>query len=77
MLKVGIHANYGAEAAYQAWNPTFDEYLTDELSPQLNCTFTLVPLVNESAVYDAVANSTIDFIYANAGMHVCLEVSIP
>ena len=75
MLKVGIHAIYGIEAAYQSWNSTFDEYLTDDLYPKLNCSFTLVPLVNETAVYDAVANSTIDLLYTNAGMHVCLEVS--
>lgn len=77
MLKVGVHAIYGAEAAIQTWTPTFDEYLTDELSTQLNCTFALVPLVNESSVYDAVANSTIDFLYVNSGLHVCLEVSFP
>lgn len=66
----------GIEALYATWNATFETYLTDELYPQLNCTFRIVPLVNESTVYTAVSNSTIDLLYTNAGMHVCLEVSV-
>ncbi|DBB01954.1 TPA: hypothetical protein ACH3X1_000542 [Trebouxia sp. C0004] len=64
---------YGPQAAYKAWNPTFEQYLATELSPQFNCTFTVVPLLTETAVYDAVGNATIDLIYSNSGMHVCLE----
>ena len=74
VIKVGIHAIYGAEAAYSTWTATFEQYLTDELYPEFNCTFTIVPLLNETAVYNAVGNATIDLIFANSGMHVCLEV---
>lgn len=74
VVKVGIHAIYGAEAAYSTWNATFEQYLSAALYPDFNCTFTIVPLLNETAVYDAVGNATIDLIYANSGMHVCLEV---
>lgn len=74
MIKVGTYAVSGLQAAYAAWNATFDTYLTHELYSELNCTFRLVPLLNESAVYTAVSNSTIDLLYTNSGMHVCLEV---
>ena len=76
MIKVGVHAMSGMQAAYAAWNATFDTYLTNELSTELDCTFRLVPLLNETAVYTAVSNSTVDLLYTNSGMHVCLEVSI-
>lgn len=66
----------GVNAAYKTWNATFDTYLTEELYPELNCTFRLVLLENESAIYSAVSNSTIDLLYTNSGMHICLEVSI-
>lgn len=75
-VTVGIYAIYGPQAAYKAWNATFEQYLAVELYPQFNCTFTVVPLLTETAVYDAVGNATIDLIYANSGMHVCLEVSL-
>lgn len=76
MIKVGTYAMSGMQAAYAAWNATFDTYLTHELYSELNCTFRLVPLLNESAVYTAVSNSTIDLLYTNSGMHVCLEVKL-
>lgn len=69
-----MHAIYGVDSAYAQWNATFAGYLTAELYPQLKCSFELVPLVGELAVYNAVANSTIDLIWSNAGMHSCLEV---
>ena len=70
-----MHAIYGVDAAYAAWNATFRDYLTTELYPTLNCSFMLVPLVGETAVYNAVGNATIDFVWSNAGMHSCLEAS--
>ena len=75
-VTVGIYAIYGPQAAYTAWNATFEQYLATELYPQFNCTFTIVPLLTETAVYEAVGNATIDLVYANSGMHVCLEVSL-
>lgn len=75
VIKVGTHAMSGIQAAYAAWNATFDTYLTNELHAQLNCSFRLVPLLNETAVYTAVSNSTIDLLFTNSGLHVCLEVS--
>ena len=75
MIKVGVHAMSGVQAAYTSWNATFDTYLTNELYSELNCTFRLVPLVNDTTVYTAVSNGTIDLLYTNSGMHVCLEVS--
>ena len=74
VIKVGMHAIYGVDAAYAAWNATFQDYLTAELYPTLNCSFMLVPLVGETAVYNAVGNATIDLVWSNAGMHSCLEV---
>lgn len=65
----------GIEAAYKKWNATFDTYLTAELYPELNCTFRLVPLEDAPAVYTAVSNSTVDLLFTNAGLHICLEVS--
>ena len=75
VYKVGIHAIFGAQQAYTSWNATFQDYLTDELYPQLNCSFVLVPLTTEDAVYKAVENASIDLLYTNGGLHVCLEVS--
>jgi hypothetical protein len=75
-VTVGIYALYGPQAAYKAWNATFEQYLATELYPQFNCTITIIPLLSETAVYDAVGNATIDLIYSNSGMHVCLEVSL-
>jgi len=75
-VTVGIYAIYGPQAAYKAWNATFEQYLATELYPQFNCTFTIVPLLTETVVYNAVGNATIDLIYSNSGMHVCLEVSL-
>lgn len=72
VIKIGMHSMGGSQA-YQAWNATFATYLTDELYPQLDCTFKLVSLANDTAAYYAVSNTTIDLIYTNAGMHVCLE----
>ena len=76
VVKVGTYAMSGIQAAYAAWNATFDTYLTHELKEQLNCSFRLVPLINETTVYTAVSDSTIDLLITNSGMHVCLEVSI-
>ena len=70
-----MHAIYGVDAAYAAWNATFRDYLTTELYPTLNCSFMLVPLVGETAVYNAVGYATIDLVWSNAVMHSCLEVS--
>lgn len=75
VINVGVQTMLGSGAAYKAWNATFATYLTDELYPQLGCIFRLVPLTNQTAVYYAVSNSTIDLLYTSAGMHVCLEVS--
>ena len=75
-VRVGVYAIYGPQAVYKSWNATFEQYLATELYPQFNCTFTIVPLLTETAVYDVVENATIDLIYANSGMHVCLEVSL-
>lgn len=74
IIRVGIHAIYGADAAYRSWNATFEQYLTDELYPEFNCTFTIIPLLAETEVYNAVGNASIDLIYSGSGMHVCLEV---
>ena len=71
---VGIQVLYGYAQAYAQWNATFAEYLTEESG--LGCVFTIVPLEGEAAVYNAVANATVDLIYSNPGMHVCLEVCL-
>lgn len=71
-ILVGFQSLYGRAQAYHQWNATFADYLTAESGT--NCTFTIVPLDNETAVYEAVGNATVDLIYANPGMHMCLEV---
>lgn len=71
-LLVGIQALYGHDQAFTQWNATFEHFLTEQTG--LNCTFSIVSLENETAVYDAIGNATVDLIYSNPGMHVCLEV---
>lgn len=73
-ILIGIQVLYGYAQAYAQWNATFADYLTAESG--LDCVFKIIPLEGESAVYNAVANATVDLIYSNPGMHVCLEVSM-
>lgn len=69
---MGIQTLYGEAQAYSQWNATLAEFLTEETG--LNCTFVLIPLDNETAVYEATGNATVDLMYSNPGMHMCLEV---
>lgn len=57
------------------WNATFVEYLTDELSGPLGCSFELYPLASVDNAYELVATNQTDFLFISSGQMHCIEVS--
>ncbi len=68
VIRIGILAKRGIQRSYEQWNPTAD-YLSSRIS---GYKFVIVPL-NFDEVYRAVAEKTIDFVFANSSYYVGLE----
>jgi hypothetical protein len=57
------------------WRSTFEDYLTDTVGRELNprARFEIV-LLSLTSVFDAVNESSIDFLFVNPSLFSCLEI---
>lgn len=70
-----MHAIRGFEAAYEEYNTTFADYLTQTAGQRFDppIEFEMVP-VNFQGLFDAVESQEIDLFYANPGIYSCVGV---
>ncbi|HYG76353.1 MAG TPA: PhnD/SsuA/transferrin family substrate-binding protein [Planctomycetota bacterium] len=68
-LRIAVLANRGDEEALRRWQPTAD-YLKREIPA---CDFKIVPL-DFDAIVTAVERAEVDFVVANSGLYVLMEV---
>jgi phosphate/phosphite/phosphonate ABC transporter binding protein len=68
-VTIGVLAKRGAERCLEQWGPTAD-YLTAEIP---GYSFEVVPL-DFDAIFPAVEQSNVDFVFANSSFYVAMEV---
>lgn len=74
VIRTSIQTPYGVQQTLQLWNATFVDYLTDQLSDELGCSFELVPLMSVDNAYDVVKYNQTDFLFMSPGIMHCIEV---
>jgi len=77
IYRVGVHAIRGFDAAFQEYNQTFGEYLTDTAGRRFDIPirFEMVPVTTQG-LFDAVDEEEIDFFFANPGVYSCVGVEL-
>ena len=73
--RIAVHAIRGFEAAYQEYNKTFADYLTETAGRRFDppISFEMVA-VNFKGLFDAVEEEAVDLFYSNPGIYSCVGV---
>ena len=74
VIRTYIQTPYGIQQTLDLWNATFVDYLTDQLSSTLGCSFELKPLVSVDNAYDVVRDNMTEFLFISPGQMHCIEV---
>jgi len=74
IFTVGVLANRGFSAAYDEFNTTFSDYLSETAGKRFNppIMFQMKPL-NFNVLFDNVENSNVDFLYSDPSAFSCID----
>ena len=72
---MGVNALGLAGVSFDQYDATFGQYLNAALHDAGDCWLETVPLHATSAVYDGLADETLDFSFVDPGTFACLTVS--
>ena len=61
-------------AATSRWEPTFSDFLNEQLQGNLSCEFTMMPYAEPIDLLSAVQAGQLDFVFVNPSLHECLQV---
>ena len=69
-----MDGSYGVAAATSRWEPTFSDFLNEQLQGNLSCEFTMMPYAEPIDLLSAVQAGQLDFVFVNPSLHECLQV---
>ena len=70
-----VLASGGSGVTLQQYDATFSQYLNEQLSVELNCTFNITPIYRVGQYYEQFAQGSVDFALLDATTFACLNVS--
>ena len=75
VFQVAVFALGNSGVSFEQYSVTFDDYLNEELSQQLGCSFNVTALYATTTVFDALAAEDLDFAFVDPTNYACLSVS--